>query len=583
MPDISFPDLGLKKDIVAKIWHGNDPFSGFPFNPARVDIQGWSGSRHPWLEETVRDTKPRIIVEIGVWKGASAIHMAEVLRALKSPAVIICIDTWLGAEDHWADSKWLGSLQMDKGYPTIFQTFMNNVVSKGLQDYIVPLPLDSVNAATLLRRRGIAADLIHIDAGHEYQAIANDISAWWPALAHGGVLIGDDYYADGKTWPGVKAAFDDFVAANRLDAEVATPKIRIRKPVGWSDAPARAAATMAVAGPGPTAGPTAGPAAGAGQAGTVGPLAQLPEVLEYRGEFGAELVLFLPFCAWLSKAGLLKGRKIKTYKGMGCFYDDLECDGVIEKTGSRHPLPPEKRPVWLPVKDEHQFDRKGQSPFHLYPDLRAGFGRQALKVAFDSRPLLIIHNKHNIEWAEGVFNFIPLDTLDALFRLYKKAFNVVYIRHGMKGLDPSFSHDMSADAHFDDAALLARHPEVHGFDELYASHIAAGGEPDLNRFKNILYSRCHRFMTVQGGGAHHIAMFSGAVLIVLHQRGREVEWAYGPGYYGFMAQPAPVRLICRDPDELLLASTVLVGSEQAGGRILLGADKAALLKRFHPG
>jgi hypothetical protein len=235
------------------------------------------------------------------------------------------------------------------------------------------------------------------------------------------------------------------------------------------------------------------------------------------------------------------------------------------------------------VKDEHQFDRKGQSPFHLYPDLRAKFGREALKVTFDSRPLLVIHNKHNIEWAEGVFNFIPLDTLDVLFRLYKKAFNVVYIRHGMKGLDATFSHDMSTETPFEDAALLARHPEVHGFDDLYASHVAAGGEPDLNRFKNILYSRCHRFISVQGGGAHHIAMFSGAVLIVLHQRGREVEWAYGPGYYGFMAQPAPVRLICRDPDELLLASTVLVGGETAGGRVLPGADKAELLKRFHPG
>jgi hypothetical protein len=50
----------------------------------------------------------------------------------------------------------------------------------------------------------------------------------------------------------------------------------------------------------------------------------LPEILDYTGEFGAELVLFVPFCERLSANGVLQNRSIRTYAGMRCFYDQLQ-------------------------------------------------------------------------------------------------------------------------------------------------------------------------------------------------------------------------------------------------------------------
>jgi hypothetical protein len=103
------------------------------------------------------------------------------------------------------------------GWPTIFYSFLSNMVHQGLQEVVVPLPLPSQQAATLLRTKRMAADLIHIDAAHEYGPVADDIHTWWPFVRGGGVLMGDDY---SKFWPGVVKAVDEFAAACKLSLEV---------------------------------------------------------------------------------------------------------------------------------------------------------------------------------------------------------------------------------------------------------------------------------------------------------------------------------------------------------------------------
>ena len=76
----------------------------------------------------------------------------------------------------------------------------------------MPLPLDSVNAAELMRLRGVTADVIHLDAGHEEASVAADLRAWWPVLRPGGLFIADDYDSLGGRFPGVMRAVDAFCA-----------------------------------------------------------------------------------------------------------------------------------------------------------------------------------------------------------------------------------------------------------------------------------------------------------------------------------------------------------------------------------
>ena len=104
------------------------------------------------------------------------------------------------------------------------------------------------------------------------------------------------------------------------------------------------------------------------------PNRNFPNTVEYTGEFGPELVLFLPFINWLSASGLLKNRRVKTYKGMRSFYDCFECVEIIEKDEPRRYIFPEDRRD-CPVKNEHDFDRIDRSPFCCFQICGRNFWR----------------------------------------------------------------------------------------------------------------------------------------------------------------------------------------------------------------
>ena len=311
-------------------------------------------------------------------------------------------------------------------------------------------------------------------------------------------------------------------------------------------------------------------------------VAALPDLLDYEGEFGAELVLFLPFCRWLSEAGLLKRRKISTYGGMRCFYQTLRCEEIVEKYVQRCYVPPKRRPQWLPIRDEHTFDGLGNSAFHAFANLRSQFdGVNVKSVIGSGRPTLVIHNKHNDEWDRGPVNHIPLHVLDILFARLKNQFEVVYVRHEAVA-ERSFSADHNMPRPFADAEVLACHPEVHRFENLFARFRRRGGVDDVNTFKNALFSGCYRFISSQGGGAHHMSMFSGSLLVILHQEGLETRWAYGDGYYGCLGPQAPARAICTSPGELVDAAALFRCSKVLNGRLELSSASRSRLESFSP-
>lgn len=189
------------------IWGGGNPYANV--DGSLVDMQGWA-SDNIYLTHAVEELRPQVVVEVGVWKGGSVITMARRMKELGIDGVVIAIDTWLGASEHWLNSEWQASLRLEGGYPSLYKTFAANIVDQGLEDYVVPLPLDSVNAGGVLLTKGLAADLIHIDGGHDFQSVISDLTIWWPMIRQGGLLIGDDYHAYGDTWPEVRQGFHHF-------------------------------------------------------------------------------------------------------------------------------------------------------------------------------------------------------------------------------------------------------------------------------------------------------------------------------------------------------------------------------------
>ena len=210
--------MSTRQRLLDQLFFGRDPLKDFPAGKYPTDLQGWH-SQHPYLARAIHQASPGIVVEVGVWKGASVVTLAKELQRLKRDAVVIAIDTWLGSSEHYLWEKFIPDLDFEFGYPRLYHKFAANIVNEGLQDFVVPLPLDSINAFQLLKEKGIRPDVLHIDAGHDYHSVMADLKAWWPQLKDGGVLVGDDYFSkpligQGK-WPEVRQAFDQFFAANK--------------------------------------------------------------------------------------------------------------------------------------------------------------------------------------------------------------------------------------------------------------------------------------------------------------------------------------------------------------------------------
>lgn len=184
------------------LYRGIDIYTKFDADHTKVDMQGW-GSEHPILQWTIENLKPNLIIEVGSWKGLSAINMAKKLQSLNIEGEILCIDTWLGSPEHWLGSEcrqsWYDSLRINNGRPNLYDTFLNNVVENKCEKFITPFPLNSEAAFFVLSRLSVKSKMIYIDAGHEYESVIRDIEMYWQLLEDGGVMILDDF----MVWEGV--------------------------------------------------------------------------------------------------------------------------------------------------------------------------------------------------------------------------------------------------------------------------------------------------------------------------------------------------------------------------------------------
>ena len=88
--------LGVAPGELMQAIHGGDVYRDFDFRSYPCELTGWGGES-PAFAELVRQVRPRLILEVGTWKGASAVSMAKAATSEGLPTKILCIDTWLGA------------------------------------------------------------------------------------------------------------------------------------------------------------------------------------------------------------------------------------------------------------------------------------------------------------------------------------------------------------------------------------------------------------------------------------------------------------------------------------------------------
>jgi predicted O-methyltransferase YrrM len=149
-----------------------------------------------FLHEVTRAKKPKIVVELGAWLGKSTVLIAS---NVPEGSKVYAVDHWFGSLEHQ------GRSDVDVKLKILFQQFLSNVIHKGMAHIIVPIRMNTLEAAVALN---VQADLIYVDASHEENDVYNDIIAWHKKLISGGIMCGDDYmWGKAKDYP-VKRAVD---------------------------------------------------------------------------------------------------------------------------------------------------------------------------------------------------------------------------------------------------------------------------------------------------------------------------------------------------------------------------------------
>lgn len=194
---------------------------------------GW-GENDPNFKKIIHEIQPSLVVEVGTWLGSSACHMAELINTdnmdddyYQPPKFeIVCVDTWLGSSEFWVwkDSpQHYDQLNLINGYPSVYYQFLSNVINEGWKDKITPMSMPSLQAARIFNWLDLKADMIYIDASHDYEDVLMDLKAWYPLTNK--VIFGDDF----DVWPGVKQAVKEFCSTNNLQFEIYDRQWVIRK------------------------------------------------------------------------------------------------------------------------------------------------------------------------------------------------------------------------------------------------------------------------------------------------------------------------------------------------------------------
>ncbi|EGD73269.1 hypothetical protein PTSG_04983 [Salpingoeca rosetta] len=180
------------------------------------------------LENLITTIKPRLLVEVGVFRGSTSIKMAQLLdrKPELKESFIISIDTWL------LDLRFVWSAPTKEGAATGTQTryfknvyiggashmyyiFLSNVLFTRTQHRIIPLQTASSNGAMALIAHRLRPDLIYLDASHANPDVFVDLEHYYNVLAPGGALAMDDYEV-----AAVQTAVDALVRKHGLELQL---------------------------------------------------------------------------------------------------------------------------------------------------------------------------------------------------------------------------------------------------------------------------------------------------------------------------------------------------------------------------
>ena len=163
------------------------------------DVDGWFNFA-PLYDDVVNwSSDGDLFVEVGCWLGKSTCYLAEAIKLSGKDIKLYAVDTWNGSDEE-EHKKWI----QQNGEDSVFLRFIRHMLWAEIMEYIVPLRLESVNAAQIFNDSSL--QFVFLDADHHYPSIRADIDAWLPKIQKGGYIGGHDYNPENPHAAGIVQA-----------------------------------------------------------------------------------------------------------------------------------------------------------------------------------------------------------------------------------------------------------------------------------------------------------------------------------------------------------------------------------------
>jgi predicted O-methyltransferase YrrM len=176
----------------------NEKYKFAAMEPRLLPSPWWIG-HIPFAFQMVATLRPRRIVELGVYNGASFCAFCQAVDALDLDAKCYGIDTWEG------------DIHMGEFEEALYRE-ISGYCDKHYSDIAVLIRKRFDDAVDFFEDKSV--DLLHIDGTHTFEAVSNDYYTWLPKMSERGVILFHDTNATYETVGeaakdfGVKAFFD---------------------------------------------------------------------------------------------------------------------------------------------------------------------------------------------------------------------------------------------------------------------------------------------------------------------------------------------------------------------------------------
>lgn len=153
-----------------------------------TQLHGWCApEKASFLIDIVMRTKPKVVVEIGVWGGKSLIPMARALKE-NNGGIIYGIDPWLSSESvQWITEEANRNFWDHANHEWVYQHLLEKLTLFDLHNQVRIIRATS-EAAPLI----YGIDVLHIDGNHSDHTSYFDVTKWVPLMNSGGWIIFDD-------------------------------------------------------------------------------------------------------------------------------------------------------------------------------------------------------------------------------------------------------------------------------------------------------------------------------------------------------------------------------------------------------